>query len=203
MTTLLLIRHGENDFLKKHRLPGRLPGIHLNEDGRQQAAALADFLKDTPLAAIYASPLERAVETAEPLARLKGLKIQIVPALADTDVGQWQGRSWKVLRRTRAWKIVQERPAEFRFPDGESFLECQQRVVTALEQIATAHQPDETVAIIFHADPIRLAIAHFLGMPLEAFRRLKVETGSVSAFRIHQSVWYLDHFNCKPFTPLA
>ncbi len=201
MTTLLLIRHGENDFLSKNRLPGHLPGIHLNERGRQQAAALADFLKDVPLAAVYASPLERAVETAEPLARAKGLEIQTVPALADTDVGEWQGRSWKMLRRTRAWKTIQESPSQFRFPGGESFLECQQRVVAALEQIAAAHRPEEIVAVVFHADPIRLAVAYFLGMPLDAFQRLQIDPASLSELRLGKSGPSLVRLNDKPSPP--
>lgn len=198
MTTLLLVRHGDNDYLNKNRMPGRLPGIHLNERGRQQAEELASALAGTPLAAIYASPLERAVETAEPLARAKSLEIQIVPALVDTDVGKWQGRSWKALRRMPAWKAIQETPSRFRFPDGESFPECQTRIVAALEQIAAAHKANETVVVVFHADPIKLAVAHFLGMPLDHFQRLAVETGSVTALQLGKSGRRLLGFNCRP-----
>lgn len=180
MTTLLLIRHGENDFIKSHRLPGRLPGIHLNERGRMQAVALADFIKEKPITAVYASPLERAVETATPLAQARGLEIRTVAELADTDVGEWQGRSWKVVGRTKAWKVVQQSPSRFRFPAGESFLECQARVVAALDRIVAAHKPDEVVAVVFHADPIKLAVAHFLGMPLDHFQRLVIDTASVT-----------------------
>ncbi len=201
MTVLLLIRHGENDFLNKNRMPGRLPGVHLNERGRQQAAALADVLKDTPLAAIYASPLERAIETAEPLARAKGLEIQITPALTDTDVGQWQGRSWKALGRTSAWKTIQETPSLFRFPGGESFVECQQRVVAALERIAAAHQTDDFIAVVFHADPIKLAVAHFLGLPLDHFQRLTAETGSITALQLGKNRARLLRMNCSPSAP--
>ena len=103
MPILLLIRHGENDFVKQSRLPGRMPGIHLNEHGREQAAALAESLKKMPLRAIYASPLERAVETAEPLAQALGLAIQLRPGLLDTDVGEWQGTQLKKLRKLPLW----------------------------------------------------------------------------------------------------
>jgi probable phosphomutase (TIGR03848 family) len=180
MTTLLLIRHGENDFLKKHLLPGQLPGVHLNEHGREQATALAGFLKEKPITAVYASPLERAVETAGPLAQARGLEIRTVSGLADTDVGEWQGRSWKIVARTKAWRVVQQAPSRFRFPGGESFLECQTRIVTALDRIAAAHKQDELVAVVFHADPIKLAVAHSLGMPLDHFQRLVIETASVT-----------------------
>jgi len=93
MPTLLLIRHGENDYLKRNKIPGRLPGIHLNTRGRQQAAELARTLSSLPIKALYSSPLERAVETAEPLSQSLGLEIQLRPDLTDTDVGQWEGRS--------------------------------------------------------------------------------------------------------------
>jgi len=67
MPLLLLIRHGENEFVKTGKLPGRLPGIHLNEKGQKQAQALSDALKDVPIKAVYSSPLERAMETAGPM----------------------------------------------------------------------------------------------------------------------------------------
>jgi probable phosphoglycerate mutase len=203
MTTLLLIRHGENDFIKRHRLPGQLPGIHLNERGREQAAALANFLKEMLITAVYASPLERAVETAGPLAQARGLEIHTVSALADTDVGQWQGRSWKIISRTKAWKTVQLAPSRFRFPGGESFLECQTRVVTALDRIAAAHKQDEIVAVVFHADPIKLAVAHYLGVPLDHFQRPACDPGSITRLELGEHatrlVW-LNHIP-PPATP--
>ena len=90
MPTLLLIRHGENDYLKNSRMPGRLPGIHLNARGLEQAAELSRTLSVLPIIALYSSPLERAIETAEPLAQMLGLEIQILPDLTDTDVGEWE-----------------------------------------------------------------------------------------------------------------
>ena len=105
MPTLLLIRHGENEYVKQGRLPGRLPGIHLNEHGQAQAKALAESLKSLPIRAIYASPLERAIETAEPLAQALGFDIQLRPALLDTHVGEWEGQLLKKLRKLPLWKL--------------------------------------------------------------------------------------------------
>ena len=101
MPILLLIRHGENEFVKQSRLPGRLPGIHLNEHGQEQALALAESLKTMPIRAIYASPLERALETAQPLADALGLAIQLRPGLCAFRAGNpswncrngWSGKS--------------------------------------------------------------------------------------------------------------
>src|SRR5512136_2205333 len=107
MTIFLLIRHGETDYNKKSLLPGRLPGVHLNQKGRQQAQALADNLAKAPIMAIYSSPLDRTLETAEPLARL--LKLDVIPmaGLLETDCGEWQGLSLKKLRRQKIWQVVQ------------------------------------------------------------------------------------------------
>jgi len=198
MPTLLLIRHGENDFVKQERLPGHLPGIHLNEHGREQAAALAETLKKLPLRAIYASPLERATETAGPLAQALGLEIQLRPGLMDTDVGEWQGQLLKDLRKLPLWKRVQAQPSEMRFPGGESFLELQARLVREIDSIRRAHKPKELVAVIFHCDPIKLVLAHYIGLPLNSFQKLGVAPGSVSVLMIGRSRTYLAALNLRP-----
>src|SRR5215217_6711709 len=113
MPLLLLIRHGENDFVKTGKLPGQSAGIHLNERGQKQAQALCEALKMVPIKAIYSSPLERALETAEPIATSHNLPIIQEPALVDANVGKWQGKSFKALRLTNAWKVVQHSPSRF------------------------------------------------------------------------------------------
>lgn len=198
MPTLLLIRHGENDYLKKDRLPGRLPDIHLNEHGREQAAALAESLQAAPIRAIYSSPLERAVETAEPLAKALGLAIQVRPGLLDTDVGEWEGLHLRKLRKLPLWKQVQELPSQVRFPGGESFLELQARLVTEFDSIRQAHKPKDTLAVVFHADPIKLVLAHFLGLTLDNFQRLSVSAGSVSILVAGKSGGMLAGLNLRP-----
>jgi probable phosphomutase (TIGR03848 family) len=184
MPTLLLIRHGENDYLKQGRLPGHLPGIHLDEGGQEQAAALAEGLKDAPIRAIYASPLERTVETAEPLAQALGQTILLRPALVDVDPGEWQGMRLADLRKLPLWKEVQEKPAGVRFPGGESFLESQARLVGEIENIRRTHKSKDLVAVVFHSDPIKLVLAHYLGLPLDNFQRLSVAPGSISILRL-------------------
>ena len=198
MTTLLLIRHGENDFVKTNKMAGRLPGVHLNDRGREQAAAIATALGPLPLKAIYASPLERALETAQPLADSHKLKINQISDLMDIDIGKWQGRSWKVLSRTKIWRVVQQAPARFTFPEGESFLGAQKRLVAAVEKIASAHKPRDIVAIVFHADPIKLVICHYLGLPLDRFQRLGISTGSTSVLWVNEMSAHLMKMNLTP-----
>jgi probable phosphoglycerate mutase len=198
MPIFLLIRHGENAYLKQGRLPGRLPGIHLNQRGRDQAAALSETLKDVPIRAIYSSPLERAVETAEPLAQCLGLPIQIRPALLDTDVGEWQGIQIKTLRRHPLWKLVQEHPSQARFPGGESFVELQQRLIREINTIRAAHKHRDMLAVVFHSDPIKLVLAHFLDLPLDNFQKLSVAAGSVSIMLLGKSGGRLAALNLTP-----
>lgn len=199
MPLLLLIRHGENDYVKTSKLAGRLPGIHLNDRGKKQAQALGEALKDVPIKAIYSSPLERAMETAMPIAEARKLQIVSEPDLMDTNIGSWQGRSLRALRLTRLWKIVQNAPSRFRFPEGESFVESQTRYVTTLERMITRHnKPHDIVAVVFHADPIKLAVAYFLGMPLDHFQRLSCDTGSLTALYVSEAGANLIKLNQRP-----
>jgi broad specificity phosphatase PhoE len=199
MPLILLIRHGENDYVKTSKMAGRIPGIHLNEHGRKQAQALGEALKDFPITAIYSSPLERALETAAPIAEARKLEINLEPDLMDTNIGKWEGKSWKVLSLTKAWKIVQNAPSRFRFPEGESFAEAQLRYANVLERIVKKHhKPKDIVAVIFHADPIKLAISHFLGLPLDHFQRLSCNTGSLTMLHISEAGANLVKLNQRP-----
>lgn len=198
MPLLLLIRHGENDFTKTHKLAGYTPNVHLNERGQNQAQALADALKEVPVKAIYSSPLERAVETATPIAAARKLELQTEPGLLETNVGKWQGRSLAALRLQKHWKVVQSAPSRAQFPEGETFYECQARVVTALDSISRKYKPQDIVACIFHADPIKLAIAHYIGLPLDHFQRLSCDTGSLTALYVSESGANLIKLNQRP-----
>ncbi|HVM70796.1 MAG TPA: histidine phosphatase family protein [Anaerolineales bacterium] len=198
MPIFLLIRHGENDFVKQGRLPGHLSGIHLNERGREQAAALAESLQGQPIRAIYASPLERAVETAGPLARALDQTVQLCPALLDTNVGDWQGLQLKDLHKLPLWKQVQKHPAEVRFPGGESFLELQERLVEEIEALRLMHKQKDMLAVVFHCDPIKLVLAHYIGLPLDNFQKLGVATGSVSILMLGKTGGQLAALNLRP-----
>ena len=179
MTSILLIRHGENDFVGK-RLAGHLPGVHLNEKGRKQAELVAGALKEAPIKAIYSSPLERAVETAEPLAAALNLPVTIHPGLTELDFGTWQGKTMRQMHRMKAWKTVMEKASEMRFPQGESYGEVQARMVKAIEEIKSTREKNDLVACFSHCDSIRLLLAHYLDMPLDEFHRLNIDTASIS-----------------------
>ncbi len=178
-TTLLLIRHAFNDLLKENRIGGRTPGIRLNEQGRAEAEALAERLARLPLAAVYSSPMERARETAQPIADRHGLEVRIHPGLHEVDCGQWSGQPTSRLQEDPYWFPLRAYPSRVPFPDGENSWEVQIRVLAALEEIQRAH-PGGTVAVVSHADPIRLAVAHYIGMPIDLFRRLSISPASLT-----------------------
>jgi probable phosphoglycerate mutase len=199
MMNLLLIRHAANDWVGK-KLAGWTPGVHLNEEGRAQAAALAERLAGVPLAAIYSSPLERACETAEPLAASHGLEIEMREALGETGYGDWTGRELKALKDEALWPVVQIYPGGARFPGGESMREVQARVVAELDAIRDRHR-GETVAAVLHADPIKLAVAHYLGLPLDLFQRIEISPASVTVFHFTRFGPHLVVLNSLPNLP--
>ena len=179
---LLLVRHGLTD-LTETRLIGRLPGISLNEKGREQAANAATLLAPVRLAAIVTSPLERTRETAAPLADQRQLAPEALDGLLEVDYGEWAGQEYKVLRKTELWKVVQQHPSGARFPGGESVREAQARIVAAIEGLA-AQYPRDAVAAFSHSDMIKLAVAHFTGVHLDLFQRLVVSAGSITALHL-------------------
>ncbi len=181
MTIIYLIRHGHNDYVGKGKLAGRLKDVHLSEQGKAQAAALAEKLKNTNFTAIYASPLDRTMETATPIAAMQGLNVIARDGLLEIGYGKWEGQSLKALRRRKLWPVVQSTPSLARFPGGESFPEAQARVVAEIEALRSKHRsPKARIACIFHSDPIKLILAYYAGIPLDLFQRLVIEPASVS-----------------------
>jgi probable phosphoglycerate mutase len=191
MPFFMFIRHGENDFVKKKRLAGRLPGVHLNETGRQQAQTvahtLASRLEETSIKSIFSSPLERAMETAEPIAEALDVSIIERPGLIETDYGDWQGKTLKDLARRKLWKVVQKNPSLMRFPGGESFAETQTRICSEIESLRTRHRENDIIVCVSHSDPIKLAVAYYLGLPLDLFQRLTVTPASITTLLINES----------------
>ena len=184
MPTILLIRHGENDFVAKGRLAGRLPGVHLNENGRKQAQSLAEAFGNAPIKAIYASPLERTMETAQPIAEALGMEVILEPGLLEVDFGDWQDKTLKQLRRRKLWRIVQNSPSLTRFPQGETFADAQLRIVDAIEKLSKQHKPKDLIVCVSHSDIIKLAVAYYLGMHIDLFQRLSVAPASISTLII-------------------
>jgi len=180
-TTILLVRHGTTATTGSI-LPGRAPGLHLAEKGVAQADAVAQRLAQLTKkpVALYVSPLERARETAAPIATALKLRPVIERGLLECDFGTWTGKKLSLLYKKTEWKTVQNSPSTFRFPEGESFGEMQQRMWATLERLAKKHR-GRTVVVVSHADPIKAAVTYAQGVPLDLFQRTVISTCSVSA----------------------
>jgi probable phosphoglycerate mutase len=179
-TTVLLIRHGENEWTESHKLAGRTPGVYLNEYGRQQAEALGKRLAEVKLQAIYASPLERTMETAGAIAQHhQQLEVKAYPGLLEVDYGEWTGEPIKKLAKTKAWPVIQSYPTGAGFPGGETMFEMQARCVQEINRLVACH-PGETIAVVGHADLIKAAVAHYLGTHFDLFQRIVISTTSIT-----------------------
>jgi len=176
----LLVRHGQTPTTGKV-LPGRAPGLHLADAGVAQAQIAADRIAALGrVDAVYSSPLERARETAGPIAKARGLKVHIDKGLLECDFGQWTGGELKKLMKLPEWGTVQRAPSTFRFPEGESFTEMQTRMVTTIDRLRAAHTGG-VVVCVSHADPIKAAVAHAMGTHIDLFQRIVIGTCSITA----------------------
>lgn len=178
-TLILLVRHGQTPTTGKV-LPGRAPGLHLSEHGQDQAVRVAQRLAELPVTAIYSSPMERTLQTAAPTAELLDLPVIQEPGLIEGDFGDWTGAELAQLMKLPEWQTVQQQPAQFRFPNGESFVEMSERMAATLHKLRNEH-PGGTVVCFSHADPIRIVMSDALGSPLNKFQRISVDPCSVSA----------------------
>jgi probable phosphomutase (TIGR03848 family) len=182
MVTLLLIRHATCDPVGR-LLAGRAPGVRLNEEGRAQAARLAERLHGVELDAIYSSPMERALETAAPFARQAGRDAETVNELNEIEFGEWTGCTFEELAPRDDWRRFNECRSMARPPGGESMLEVQERALRAVEAIRVRH-PTGTCAVVSHGDVLRSLIAYLAGIPLDLFQRLEISPASVSIVRV-------------------
>lgn len=184
MVTILLVRHGQNDWVKQKRLAGWIDGVHLDETGRKQAQEAAARLAHLPIAAVYSSPLTRCRETAAYIAEAVQLEVEELPAIGEVRYGEWEGAEIEKLSKEKAWYAVQHYPSRFRFPGGESLREVQARAVDALEEVALRHDSRALIVAVSHADLIKLVLAYYLGVHIDLFQRIVISPASVSVLAL-------------------
>lgn len=182
MTTFLLIRHAATDAIGQ-RLVSRSPLVRLNALGERQIEQLATRLALLPIAAIYSSPLERTVASAEAIAQPLGLSVSIEDALNEFEFGAWTGKTFDELNELSDWHDFNRFRSGTRAPGGESMLDVQQRMVGALENLRGRH-PSQMVAIVSHGDPLRALLAYYMGIPLDLFQRIEIAPASVSVLEL-------------------
>jgi probable phosphoglycerate mutase len=187
MVTILLVRHGQNDWVKQKRLAGWIDGVHLDETGQKQAQEAAARLAHLPITAIYSSPLTRCQETAAYIAEALELTVDELPPVGEVRYGEWEGAEIETLAKEKAWYAVQHYPSRFRFPGGEALREVQGRAVDALEEIALRYDSRAMVVVVSHADLIKLVLAHYLGIHIDLFQRIVISPASVSVLALMEN----------------
>jgi probable phosphoglycerate mutase len=179
-TNFLFIRHGAHDYLGR-AIAGRLPGVHLNELGRQQAEHLAEKLSLLPIDAIYSGPLERVRETAEPICRRFELALQVDEAFTEIGMGSWEDQAFTDLAGVPLWNRFNAFRSSTAADGGELMLEVQARAVRRLSELRGRHR---FVVIVTHGDVVRAVLAHFLGIHLDLFFRLEIDPASLSLIEV-------------------
>jgi probable phosphomutase (TIGR03848 family) len=181
MTTVLLVRHGLT-AMTGPVLAGRTAGVHLDERGRAQAAALAQRLAGVRVEAVVSSPLERCAETAAAIGDVLGLQVTVEPRLVECGYGEWTGQELKKLAKDPLWKVVQAHPsaAQFPGPEGESLRAVQARAVDAVRDWNAKLGAGAIWVACSHGDVIKSVLADALGMHLDEFQRIVVDPCSVS-----------------------
>ena len=191
MTTFLLIRHALCDPVGRS-IAGRTPGVHLNDAGRRQATALARRLGGLSIAAIRSSPLERAMETAQPLAGALGLPVDQDTGLTEVDFGEWTGRTLPELDSLPEWRDFNQRRSSAKIPGGETMADVVSRSLATLEMIRGSPElRGRLVALVSHGDVLRSLVAHCIGMDLDAIHRIEIAPASVSILLSEDGKWRL------------
>jgi probable phosphoglycerate mutase len=185
MTTVHLVRHAVHPLVDRV-LVGRTSGAQLGKEGREQARALARRLAGDRIAAVQSSPRERALETAALIAAPLGLPVDIVPELDEADFGQWAGCSFEQLNRDPRWFAWNSERGTARPPDGETMLELQKRILGHLSRLQE-EKAETKVVLVSHAEVIRAALLHFLGIALDGFARVEIAPASISTLLLNGS----------------
>ena len=183
---LLLVRHGETQWNREGRALGR-GEQRLTDAGREQASAVARVLSRENIEAIYSSPLKRALETAKTIGLVLGLPVNISEELVEVDAGELEGLTSEEMRtRNPDFMALWDRdPGNTVMPGGESLSQVQERI-WRLAQCFMRERPEANVAAVSHNFPIQTVICKALGLPLSAFRNLRVDLASISALELHQ-----------------
>lgn len=200
MTKILLIRHALTDAVGK-TLSGRTPGIHLNNEGREQALILAKSLSETPLAAIFSSPLERATETALEISRFHSLEIITDERLTEINYGKWTNVRVDIVRHDPLFRLYNDHRSLARIPEGELIAEAQTRIVLFMENVRSAF-PEGNVAVVSHADVIKTAIAYYAGIHPDMITRIEIGPASVSIIDLYHDFARIHSLNRQAWSKI-
>ena len=182
MALVILVRHGQTDENISGRISGQGP-VPINARGQEQARLAAEVLAPLGITHLFSSPLVRARQTAEFLAGRLQKPIEEIPDLREVGYGDWEGKTFSEMRGHPVAHRVFNDPINATFPNGESLLAVQQRGVRVIEWVRQTY-PQGIVAVVSHGDVIRTALAHYLGMPFNEYRRLNLDNGAISVLEL-------------------
>ncbi|WP_134500026.1 histidine phosphatase family protein [Microvirga pakistanensis] len=177
-TTFFLVRHAAHDRVGTV-LCGRMPGVRLGELGRAQARVLAQRFESENVVSIHTSPLERAVETASPIAASLGRVAEPSDDIIEIDFGAWSGKTFDMLSDDERWRAWNSSRSTSRPPGGETMLEAQARIIHGMERLRSLHA-EGSVILVSHSDVIKAALLYHLGMPIDSYGRLEISPASIS-----------------------
>lgn len=184
-TQIILVRHGQTEWNRVERFRGRVD-VPLNEAGLAQAeAAGRRIAAEWRPAAVYSSPLSRATQTAEAIARPLNLPVEMAPGLVDIDYGQWQGRTPDEAREQ--WPQIVDRwynrPPSARIPGGETLAEVQARAMAAVRELSARH-PGQTIVLVSHTVVNRAILLGVMGAGLDRFWELRQDNGAINVLEV-------------------
>ncbi len=188
MTRFVLVRHGQTEWNRVERFRGR-KDLLLDATGLRQALAAALRIKDWPVAAVYSSPLRRALETAKVIANQLDLPVEPLDGLIDLDFGDWQGLTAEeaAKRDGELYKLWLERPDQVRFPGGEGLADVRERVMAVVEDIAVKN-PDRVMVLVSHNVVCRVLLCSLLGLDNSHFWQVGQDVCAINAFEISEGV---------------
>ncbi|MEP6662749.1 MAG: histidine phosphatase family protein [Verrucomicrobiota bacterium] len=201
-TKLFLLRHGEVESRYQRVFGGRID-MDLSPQGHLQAEALAKYVKETHLDAIYCSPMKRAQQTLSPLLAYYKMEATTIPDLCEVDFGDWTGMSWEEVHRkfqvsAFQWLEMLEKAA---VPNGESSQTFRDRIAPPLNQILESH-PGKTIAIVCHGGVIRMILSILLKIPLPTMAHFEVEYASLTEVHFHPHKMEIQLLNFTPWRDL-
>ena len=198
MTTIILARHGETEWNAEEIFRGRVD-VDLNETGIREAELLAEHLSYMTIAAVYSSPLKRALQTAEMIARHHDVKVEVSPQLIDLDYGEWQGLSHETVR-DRYGQLYHEwlnNPQLVKMPAGESLDDVRRRAISLVEDITA--KAEDTVVLVSHRVVHKVLICALLALDISHFWNIRIDTAGISVFAYEDDRFVLTRHNDTSF----
>ena len=198
MTTFIVLRHAQSTANERGVLAGQLPGIHLTATGVSEAEAVRSALSGRKIDRILTSPLERCLETVEPLAANRKLKVIIDHRLIEMNYGRWSGKKLKLLSIRPMWRTIQSAPSQVRFPDGESFVDMANRVRDLLDSLRRKY-PNESILLVTHGDITKFIATYFMDLPLDHIQKFVVKPASISIYHCKKDKVLIELLNGSQF----